>query len=317
MRNESFFSLPTPSGQEQLFARKACDFFQKNGFEVTIDALGNVLARREKSGVPTVLLCAQCDEYGVTVHEIADNGSLHFASLGNYDLVKFAYQAVAFTNGVSGILYPKADKLKEDMTASDFCIDIGAKTKADAQKRVKIGDCGAFCTSYPTLSRRACIGQSKLPCRLLCELAEEIESPYSLVIALTVQGNLNARGARVSAFASHADIILEVTETPTANSVKAGRGAVLRHRDKTAICDVALVAHLRDLARQNKIDYQEEAQSEVASALSVLQGASDARCASIALPVSHFGTPAPIIEKRDYDALKALLASFLQTESHF
>jgi endoglucanase len=317
MRNESFFSLPTPSGQEQLFSKKACAFFKENGFDATIDPLGNVIARREKSGAPTVLLCASCDEYGVTIHEIADNGTLHFASLGNYDLAKFAYQAVTFTCGVNGILYPKGDKLKEDMRACDFCIDIGAKTKADAQKRIKIGDCGAFSTSsYPTLSRRACTGQSKMACRLLCELAQEIDSSYSLVIALTVQGNLNARGARVSAFASNADIILEVTETPTANTIKGGRGAVIRHRDKNAICDVTLVSHLRALARQNKIDYQEEAQSEVAGALSVLQSATSARCAAIALPVCHLNTPAPIIEKRDCDAVKALLASFVPTKSN-
>ena len=128
------------------------------------DAMGSLIAYRQGSAPEgerrSVMLCAHMDEIGFLVTLIDDNGFIRVAPVGGIHCVAAAYATVVFGNGTKGVLVPEAGTAPADLKTEKMYVDIGAKDKREAERKVKIGDLCALegsltrLTAYSTLARR-------------------------------------------------------------------------------------------------------------------------------------------------------------------
>ena len=118
-----------------------------------VDAMGNLIAFKEgkKHTGSKLLLDAHMDEVGVMVTGYTEQGCLRFAFVGGVDrrvvIGKRVYLGKERILGVFG-MKPVHQTTKEERTAvpkvKELYIDIGAKNKAEAQTKVKLGEVGVF-----------------------------------------------------------------------------------------------------------------------------------------------------------------------------
>ncbi len=151
---------PGPSGFETAPARVWRD--EASGFadEVTADVSGNSTATLNPDGTPRVMLAGHIDEIGLMIVHTDDDGYLYFSTIGGWDPQVLVGQRVviAAKRGlVDGVIGKKAVHMLNDeerdqvSKPSSLWIDIGAKSKKDALRRVRIGDAAVLAAPTVTL----------------------------------------------------------------------------------------------------------------------------------------------------------------------
>ena len=140
---------PGPSGFETAPARVWREEVKQFADQVTADVHGNSVAVLNPKGAPRLMLAGHIDEIGLQVTYVDDDGYIYFAGIGGWDSQVLVGQRVviAGSNGpVPGVIGKQAVHLmkREDMDKvskiTDLWIDIGAKNKAEALERVRMGD---------------------------------------------------------------------------------------------------------------------------------------------------------------------------------
>jgi putative aminopeptidase FrvX len=144
---EKLLNSNSPSGFEdetqKLFLNRVKDF------SITkVDNHGNVIAFKNNSSKLKVMLAAHSDEVGLMITNISEKGFLFVRAIGGADKkVLPGTQVLVLSNkNVFGVIGKKAIHLedveeeKKTLEIEDMFVDIGATSKAEAQKKVKIGD---------------------------------------------------------------------------------------------------------------------------------------------------------------------------------
>src|SRR5512139_2433517 len=91
MTNESYKFLqtmletPSPSGFEQPVQRIVRDRMKRFADSIETDVHGNVLVGLNPKGAPRVMLAGHCDQIGLMVRMINDEGYLYFNTVGGVD----------------------------------------------------------------------------------------------------------------------------------------------------------------------------------------------------------------------------------------
>ena len=155
MRTESLGFLkrlietPSVSGTEQAAQTLCAEYLKPYVDEFHRDAMGNQVAVRNPGAGPRVLLDAHIDEVGLMVRHINEKGFIRFAVIGGVNAAVLAAQRVRIHSakgmvaGVIGQVPPHlTDPAERDAApkTENMWIDIAAKNKKDAEKRVAIGD---------------------------------------------------------------------------------------------------------------------------------------------------------------------------------
>jgi endoglucanase len=149
---------PGPSGFETAPAAAWRAEADTLADEVHADVSGNSVAVLHADGRPRVMLAGHIDEIGLMVVHVDDDGFLYFQAIGGWDsqvLVGQRVMIAARSGPVAGVIGKKPIHLikQEDRDKvtkiADLWIDIGARDKKDALKRVRVGDpaviaCSAF-----------------------------------------------------------------------------------------------------------------------------------------------------------------------------
>jgi putative aminopeptidase FrvX len=145
-------SMPGPAPDEAAAARIWRDEAAGFADRVWGDVRGNAFAALD-GGAPRVLLSGHIDEIGVMVSHIDDDGYLFFAGVGGWDSQVLVGQRVLLkgrAGDVVGVIGKKpihlmkpAEREKVSMI-DDLWIDIGARNKAEAAERVRIGATGVI-----------------------------------------------------------------------------------------------------------------------------------------------------------------------------
>jgi putative aminopeptidase FrvX len=80
-------ALTAPSGREEDAVRFLRQRLEGLADEVTVDALGNVIARRKgtQNGARSLMISAHMDEVGFLVRRLEPTGFLRFEKLGGHD----------------------------------------------------------------------------------------------------------------------------------------------------------------------------------------------------------------------------------------
>ncbi len=257
--------IPSVSGREEKIrdAIKAeilpyCD-------EITTDNMGNLIARKKGNG-KKIMFCAHMDEIGFFVTFIEENGTIKVSPVGGINAVSASFEEVVSENGTYGIIVPEGTK--EMPKCENMYIDIGAKTKKQAEKKVQIGDFFVCVPKFRRLQNQRYVGRpfdDRIGCAILIEAMKMVNSQNDLYFVFSVQEEVGARGSKPASFAIAPDIgiALDVTATgdkpggPTMD-VKLGGGCAIKIKDSGAISAPDLVKQMREVAEGEKIKYQNE-----------------------------------------------------------
>ncbi|MBQ7789156.1 MAG: M20/M25/M40 family metallo-hydrolase [Clostridia bacterium] len=298
---------PSVSGREDKIREVIINEITPYASEITVDAIGNIIARKKGNG-KRVMFCAHMDQIGFFVTFIDDNGLIKVSPIGGVSPLSASYSEVVSESGVYGIMVPESAK---DMPKiEDMYIDIGAKTKKQAEKKVQIGD---FFTPVPKIKRL--MGQiyvgtpfdDRIGCAVLIEAMKQIKSENDLYFVFSVQEEVGLRGSRPAAFTVAPDIGIALDVTATGDKpgspkmdVKLGKGCTIKIKDSSVISSPELVKQMREIANLEKIKFQNEILLRGGTDTASMQTAGKGALASaISIPTANIHTTCEMIDMGD------------------
>ena len=146
---KNLLRTPSPSGFErpiQDVVRAWCGPLVPS---FSTDRHGNVIAALNPGGSPRIMLAGHCDQLGLMVQYIDDNGFLYVQPIGGWDMqILLGQNLVVWTKSgpVPGVVSRKAphlltaDERKKVPDFVDVWVDLGAKNREDAESIVSLGD---------------------------------------------------------------------------------------------------------------------------------------------------------------------------------
>lgn len=217
-----------PSGYEWETQRVWSERVQDVAAEIIRDPLGNSIAVLNPEGTPRVMLDAHIDEIGFLVKYIGDRGFLFFEPIGGFDpstLPGNRVRIIGREGPVYGVLgrlpihLMEEDARKKAPELKKMWIDIGARDRAEAESRVRVGDAGGRCAGMQRLHGNIVTANSlddRVAGYIMAEAVRELaRGPLRAAVfaASSTQEEVGLRGARASAYRVDASIglALEVT----------------------------------------------------------------------------------------------------------
>jgi endoglucanase len=154
---------PGPSGFEAAAARLWRERAASYGAEVAADVVGNSFATFNPGGAPTILFVGHLDEIGVVAHYIDDDGFIYISPVGGWDPQVLVAQRIRFIGrdgevvGVIGrapIHVIKPRDREKAARLSDLWVDVGARSREEAERLVSVGDPGVIDVPVVPLANR-------------------------------------------------------------------------------------------------------------------------------------------------------------------
>ena len=323
------------SGCEDEVREVIIEAIKEHVDDYRVDSLGNLIAIKKahlQSAIRNplkVMLAAHMDEVGLMITHIEKDGSLRFRPVGGIDdrillskAVLIGKDRIPGVIGVKPIHLLKDKERKKVVKVEEMTIDIGASSREEAEKLVKLGDYAAFATKFVELGDtvKGKAFDDRAGCAVLIELLKE-DHPFELHAAFTVQEEVGLRGARVAAYAIEPDIafVLEGTvcdDLPKKRDVspttRLGGGPAITLMDRTFIADRGLVNLLVETAEENNIPYQFK---------QPVVGGTDAGAihltkegipsAAVAVPCRYIHSPACLLSLSDFENTVKLMKAAL------
>ena len=342
MRDESFDFLkhlletPSPSGFEIKGQRVWSDYVRPFADKVRSDPYGNVYATLNPDAAPKILLAGHADELGLMISYINDEGFLYFKGIGGVDRAMLRGQRVIIHGpngpvpGVTGHLAIHLQEPEDRKKVPDFhevFIDIGAKSKAEAGKLVRVGDpvthdANVVRLAGDRIAARGCDNRigTWAAAEALRLIAEKKEKLAACVVAVsTIQEENGLYGATMAGYRAqpNAALVVDVTHAtdipicskPKHGDVKLGGGPVLSIGSSN---HPVLVERLRQTAGRAGIPLQYEANPRYtgtdADAIFLQHGGIPT--ISIGLPNRYMHSSVEVIELSDLQSIAELLAAF-------
>ena len=313
------------SGHEEKLAAYIAEKMEPYFDTVRTDSMGNLICHKKGEG-KKLMFCAHMDEIGFMVTYIEDDGYIRFAPIGGINFTATAYNEVVFENGRLGVIVPEEEVKAADFKADKFVVDIGAKSKKEAERLVKIGDCFAVRSHVTSLAGGRISGgplDDKIACAILMAAAEKsAEFTNDVTFVFTVQEEVGIRGSRTAAFAVAPDygIAVDVTDTGDTKgskpmAVKLGGGVAIKIKDQSAICDATLVEKMKETAKENKIPYQLEILTFGGTDTASMQLAGEGcRAGCISIPTRYIHSPVETADEKDIKAAIELTVALCKAE---
>ena len=231
---KKIIDCPSVSGREGAVADVIESLIAPYVDECRRDNLGNLIACKHGNGEnrQTYMLCAHMDEIGFIATFIEDNGYIRSANVGGISYAAAAYSEVVFENGVRGVLVPDDSVKAADYAFDKFVVDIGAKDKKEAMKKVRIGDCFVVRPSLTRLMGKRIAGRpfdDRIGCAVLLDIARSLSESGcrdDVYYVFSTQEEVGCRGAKTAGFAIAPDyaIVFDVTGTGDASGDRQARG---------------------------------------------------------------------------------------------
>ena len=318
------------SGREKALSDKLLTIVAPITDKCWNDAMGNLIAVKygaapeEERG--KIMLCAHMDEIGFLVTYIEDSGFIRVNAIGGINWVAAAYSTVVFGNGLKGILVPEAGTAPGDLKQEKMYVDIGAKDKRDAERRVQIGDFCALEGGITRLCGRRITGRpldDRIGCAVLVKIAEKLkETPVAddVYLVFSVQEEVGVRGAKTATFGITPDIGIAYDVTGTGDSAGAkpmacsvGGGAAIKLKDSSVICDYELTQELAAVAKENDIKHQFEILAAGGTDTSAMQmSGAGVKAAALSIPTRYIHSGVEMLDLNDAEACVELTVAWLR-----
>ncbi len=290
---------------------------------ITRDAMGNLIVfKKGKNSDKRLMIAAHMDEIGFIVTNIDDNGYIKVSNVGGIYPLYSAYTTVVFENGTKGIIVTDSSK-KSDLKVSDMVIDIGAKNKKEAAKKVSVGDLCAIAPSYTKLMGKR-FSAKALDDRLGCAVAAkammtDMIPAVDTYFVFSVQEEVGCRGTVPSSFAIKPTYAIAIDVTSTGDApgsrpmaVKLGDGAAVKLKDSGVICSPLMVKAMTCAAKKNKIPYQLEVLEAGGTDTRSMQVAADGcHAGCISIPTRYIHSPVECVDMGDVVACTDLLSALV------
>ncbi len=316
--------INAPSGSEEFIHSAICDEIKDFVDDIKIDALGNLIAHKKGDG-PRVMFAAHMDEIGLIVTYITDKGFLKVSNLGGVSPTTALYQRVKFANGVMGVvaLDDTDSDISKGIKMSDLYVDIGAKSREDAEKLVKIGDSAAFCGEFysngKTVVSKALDDRSG--CAVMIKAIKQLKTiKNDLYFVFTISEELGLRGAKTSAYTVNPDyaVAIDVTRTGDTPSklemvISLGGGAAIKIKDSSFMAHPYIKQLMKDVCDEFSIPHQFEVLERGGTdsgAIHLSGGGVPSGCISI--PTRYIHSPAEEINTDDLDAAVKLMSKLIE-----
>ncbi|MDP0498623.1 MAG: M20/M25/M40 family metallo-hydrolase [Verrucomicrobiota bacterium JB022] len=329
----------SPSGAE-FEAQAVVDRYVKDAADVyERDALGNRIAIINPENDPTLLLAGHMDELALMITYVDKDGFLYFDNVGGIDVNTISGRRVSILtkNGVvPGVTGRRAihlltqEERKKVPEQHNLWIDIGAKNREEALKRVRIGDVAVYSVGYEpiygsVIAGRAC--DNKAGCYVVLEvlrrLAQEKASLAAKVVSVaTVQEEIGVRGAHVVAerYKAHYSIAVDVshaTDHPECDNrrfgeFKLGGGPIITRGPNV---NPLVFDRLLEVAEQEKIKVQIEADPRPTptDGRELQMGAGGSACAVISIPLRYMHTASELIDTEDVEKVIQLICAYARS----
>ena len=306
------------SGREDKIRELIAKEVEPYADEVSVDNMGNLIARKKGNG-KKIMFCAHMDEIGFFVTNITSSGNLNVSPVGGINLLATTFGEVVSENGVYGALIPTN---KSGLPKSDeVCIDIGAKNKKQAEKKVSVGDYFVAVPQLRKLLGTRYIGRpfdDRVGCAVLIEALKQANNcENDLYFVFSVQEEVGSRGAKPAAYSISPDIAIALDVTATGDKpaapkmeVKLGAGCAIKIKDPSTICHIDLVKQMRAFATENKIKYQDEILPFGGTDASAMQSVgTGAKTGVISIPSAFIHSSVEMIDLNDVkEAVKLTVA---------
>lgn len=298
---------------------------------IKVDRIGNVIAyKKGKPNSQTLMVTAHMDEVGLLIKDIDSSGLLKFMTVGGIDKRILVSKTVAVgENKVLGVIGAKPIHLQKRsewtnaLGIDELYIDIGAKSREDAEKKVSIGDYVSFNSPYVEFGDglvKAKALDNRVGCSLLIELVKEIND-ISFYCVFTVMEEVGLVGAGPAAYEVEPDIsvVLEGTicyDMPKLDAhlvpTYLGKGPAISLIDRTTVFNRELRSKVVEIAEKNNIPYQYRKTSMGGNDSGKIHTAkSGSLTTTISVPCRYIHSPASVMSLDDYNNTYKLLKSIL------
>lgn len=324
---KSLNATPSVSGREKAISDKILSYIAPLCDKVWEDPMGNLIAYKRGSGTERkkIMLCAHMDEIGFIVTHIDDKGFIRTSPIGGINYISACYSYVVSEKGVRGVLVPEAGTAAGDIKADKTYIDIGAKDRKEAEKKVKIGDFFVCDSSVTKIGKKLC-GRpmdDRIGCAILIKIAEKLKDTdckNDIYYCFSSQEEVGARGSKPAAFSIDPDcgIAFDVTGTGDVIGAKPmecalGDGAAIKLKDQSVLCDREIVDKLTSLAKENDIKHQFEILPYGGTDTSSIQlTRGGIKAGALSIPTRYIHSNVEMIDMNDCDACVDLAIAFVR-----
>lgn len=320
------------SGHEYRLADRIKEKFSKYADEVYTDKLGSVIAVKKcgRENAVKVMIEAHCDEIGLMVSDIDENGFITFVNIGGVDprilpALEVVVHGKKDLNGVIGAKPPHLqgpDEAKKSAKIKDMAIDVGM-TREEVCEIVSVGDSITIAQSVGKLCGRQFSGKS-LDDRAgvaailkVLENLDKIKLGVDVYAVAAVQEEVGCRGAKTAAYAIEPDVAVAIdvchgiTPDNSYNAFELGSGAVLSVGPNI---HPKLQKKLHDTAKKYNIKLElDVCGGNTGTDGWVIQvSRTGVPTAVLSIPLKYMHTSVETLDIADVEAITALLTFFIQ-----
>ena len=324
------------SGFEKEIAQVMKEELKKSCSEVAIDTFGNVIARKGR-GKKKIMLAAHMDEIGFLVKHITKEGFIHFIKVGGIDdRILLGQRVIVKSKGgdIFGIIGAKPPHLlrdeerKQTIKYEDMFIDIGAKGKEDAQKRVEIGDPIVFDSGCGALHGNLYFGKAidnRVGCYAMIKIMEKVKVPAEVYAVATVQEEVGLKGARTSSFRINPDFAIAIDttvagDTPgikeTESALKLGDGVaitIIEAAGRGVIVNEKIKELFIETAKKNRIKYQIDViEGGMTDGAIIYMNREGIPTGVLSIPTRYVHSSTGVFDHRDLDAAVELAVKIIE-----
>ncbi|HKI45454.1 MAG TPA: M42 family metallopeptidase [Balneolales bacterium] len=336
---KQLLSTPSPTGFETAGQKIWLNYVKQFADDITADSYGSAAAHiNADSDAITVMIEAHCDEIGMMINYIDDNGFVYVTRLGGSDPaitrarrvhIHTREGIVAGVTGNTAIHLQDKDKKKVPEWGEIF-IDIGVTNREDAIKLVQVGNAVTYADDYEFLNEEIITARALdnriggfIIAQVLKRLSEERDKLQVNVVAVnSVQEEIGGFGARMMSLRLNPDLALvtdvtHATDTPGIDQrqhgkIELGKGAALQYGSAN---HPVLVRHLEDVARQFEVPVQYEANSNRTGTDtdSIFYQNGGIPSALVSVPLRYMHSPAEIVHIKDVEYVVELMMRGVQS----
>ncbi len=300
--------------------------------EVSVDAIGNVVARKKGNQGGRMMISGHMDEISFMVSHIGEKGFLHFVPLGGFDPKTLTAQRVIVHGredllGVMGskpIHIMSEEDRKKPLKIEDFYIDLGMPVKK-VKELVRVGDVVTREREIVELGEMI-NGKSfddRVGVFVMIEGLRKAKANKMDVYAVgSAQEEIGIRGATVAArnIDPHVGVALDVT---LANDVpftephqfisEMGKGTAIKAYDSSVVPNWKLVDFMRETCEKRKIPWQMEVLPRGGTDTAAIQRAGGGAAAGcISVPTRYVHSVIEMLHPTDIQASIDLLAALIE-----
>lgn len=331
---KSLLETPSPSGYERPIQDVVRRFVADFADEVRTDLHGNVIAGVNPQGAPRVMFAGHCDQIGLIVTQIDDNGFIYTQPIGGWDPQQLIGQRMtiwAAHGPLPAVIARKPihllndEERKQVVKQQDLWLDIGARGKQEVSEVIRVGDPVTLQLGFQEMRNQLANAPAMDNKSGLWVVLEGLRRAKArgvrcaLHAVSTVQEEIGLRGAQTSAFGIDPQIgiavdVTHATDCPTIDKrqqgeIGLGKGPVIfRGPNMNPHVSERLIATSQSLNQAFQLAASGRATPNDANVLQISRAG--VAVGLVSIPNRYMHSAVEMISLEDLDRAAELLAAF-------